>query len=206
MTDLELFKVYLGAGADGYPLEWHRCAVRDFDAKPVFYGIKDIVREEAGNRCIRCGHPYEKGMGEWSPCDDRCTHGGPLRVYGSDNGREAAWIECSAEGVQGTAAQILAEGFRVEAQWRVLTVHHLNGIKLDCRWWNLVSLCQRDHLIIQGKVRLEREFIREHSPWFKPYAAGWYASHYLNEHLTREQTMERLDELLQLELAQESLF
>lgn len=33
----------------------------------------------------------------------------------------------------------------------VLTVHHLNGIKSDCRFDNLVALCQRCHLSIQSK-------------------------------------------------------
>jgi len=32
----------------------------------------------------------------------------------------------------------------------MLTVHHLNGIKADCRWQNLVALCQRCHLHIQA--------------------------------------------------------
>ncbi len=33
---------------------------------------------------------------------------------------------------------------------RVLTTHHLNLIKSDCRWTNLVALCQRCHLYVQG--------------------------------------------------------
>ena len=32
-----------------------------------------------------------------------------------------------------------------------LTVHHLNGVKSDCRYENLVALCQRCHLHIQGR-------------------------------------------------------
>lgn len=43
--------------------------------------IPDLVREQAGHRCERCGHPYRKGQhgsGEWSPCDQRCTHRGPM--------------------------------------------------------------------------------------------------------------------------------
>jgi hypothetical protein len=35
----------------------------------------------------------------------------------------------------------------------VLTVHHLNGIKADCRTENLVALCQRCHLRIQAKYQ-----------------------------------------------------
>ena len=33
------------------------------------------------------------------------------------------------------------------ANGRVLTVHHLNMLKNDCRWQNLVALCQRCHKI-----------------------------------------------------------
>ena len=91
--------------------------------------------------------------------------------------------------------------FEVEARWRILTVHHLNGAKHDLRWWNLASLCQRCHLYVQRKVVMERVYIWEHTEWFKPHAAGWYAAAYLGENLTREQTMARLDELLALELS-----
>lgn len=76
------FRLYELAGPDGYPAEWHD-------------SIKDQVRELAGYRCVRCGHPYrngEHGNGEWSPCDDRCSHEG-------------------------------------DGQWRILTVHHLDGNK-----------------------------------------------------------------------------
>ncbi len=58
----------------------------------------------------------------------------------------------------------------------MLGVHHLDMNPANCRWWNLVSLCQRCHLQIQHKVVLERPWLWEHSEWFKPYAAGWYAS------------------------------
>lgn len=86
---------------------------------------------------------------------------------------------------------------------RVLTVHHLRlgqEAKRDLRWWNLVALCQRCHLKIQGKVQMERIWPWPHSEWFKPYAAGWYAWSYLGEDLTRSEVDERLDELLALEL------
>jgi hypothetical protein len=39
----------------------------------------------------------------------------------------------------------------------------------------------------------------EHSDWFKPYVAGYYAHVYLGEDITREQVSERLDDLLSLE-------
>jgi len=141
-------------GRDGYPIEWHTT-------------VKHAVREAAGNRCVRCGHPYAKGDGEWSACDELCTHAGPI--------------------VDG------------KARWRILTVHHLDGDKTNLRWWNLVALCQRCHLQIQGKVDMARVWPWEHSEWFRPYVAGYYAWTYLHEDLSRDETLARLDELLALE-------
>jgi hypothetical protein len=160
-------------GLDGYPYAWHHGSDDGIRLEPP---IKDLIREQAGYRCERCGHPYPPGItmifprGEWTPCDDRCRHEGPIR-----------------------------HDLLIQAQWRILTVHHLNGVKYDCRWWNLPALCQRCHLSIQSRVVMERAFILEHSEWFKPFAAGWYADKYLGEDLTREETMARLDELLALE-------
>jgi hypothetical protein len=190
----------------GYPFAWHGVEWRSVDggipylARTGATPIKDIVREQAGHRCVRCGHPYRKGEhgnGEWSPCDEKCRHPGPVRWQATHLGL-GVWTYY--DGPDETIATY------VEAQWRILTVHHLNGIKHDCRWWNLASLCQRCHLTIQGKVWMERVYDRPHSEWFKPYAAGWYAFRYLGEELTREETMARLDELLDLELRQERLF
>jgi len=193
MTD-GIFRVYAPeeCGLDGYPFAWHgkrRLLPPDengvIHSEQAMPAIKDIVREQAGNRCVRCGHPYAKGDGEWSRCDADCTHGGPVRHLDDgaicdlphQHGPPGAW----------------------EAQWRILTVHHLNGDKADCRWWNLASLCQRCHLRIQRTVVMPRVFPWEHTDWFKPYAAGWYAHAYLGEDLDREQTLARLDELLALE-------
>jgi hypothetical protein len=171
-------------GPDGYPPEWHAT-------------IKHAVREAAGNRCVRCGHPYEKGAGEWSPCDERCTHRGRVRLsYRADDGSDVReWTHTLAT----EAGVVVGYGKRVEASWRILTVHHLNGDKYDCRWWNLVALCQRCHLQIQGKVQMARIWPWEHSDWFKPYVAGYYAWAYLGEDLSREDVEARLDELLALE-------
>lgn len=65
-----------------------------------------------------------------------------------------------------------------------LTVHHLDGNKANVAWWNLVALCQRCHLHIQGKVKMNRIWMFEHSDWIKPYVAGYYAHSlgYFNEH------------------------
>lgn len=57
-----------------------------------------------------------------------------------------------------------------------LTVHHLDGDKANCRWWNMPALCQRCHLHIQAKVVMRRAWLLPHSEWFKPYVAGYYAA------------------------------
>ena len=82
-----------------------------------------------------------------------------------------------------------------------LTVHHLDINPANCRWWNLLPLCQRCHLSVQGRVNLDRPWVMSaHSEWFKPYVAGFYALKYLGLDLTRTEVDERLPELLELEL------
>jgi hypothetical protein len=137
--------------------------------------VKHLVREQAGHRCVRCHHPYAKGDGEWSGCDALCDHGPPTHLFG--------------------AFPFVAFG----ARWRILTVHHLNGDKADCRWWNLAALCQRCHLRVQRVVVMDRVWPWPHSEWFRPYAAGWYAHAYLGEDLSRAEAVARVDELLALE-------
>lgn len=79
----------------------------------------------------------------------------------------------------------------------VLTVHHLDIDPQNCEWWNVPALCQRCHLKIQAKVILERPWMFDHSEWFKPYAAGFYAS--VNGYPTeREWVMKNIDFLLSL--------
>jgi hypothetical protein len=182
--------------------------------------LKGRVRLEAGHRCLRCHHPYvpkvdarmlsaiapapELGTiarppepswrpGGWSACDGECDHGGPLRVRlrGTDE-----WSEVT--GFHGRAED--RARWEVEAAWRILTVHHADGDKANVRWWNLLALCQRCHLEVQGKIVMERVWPHPHSPWFRPFVAGYYAWAYLGEELTREQAKARLDELLALEL------
>lgn len=82
-----------------------------------------------------------------------------------------------------------------------LTVHHADLDPSNNRWFNLLPLCQRCHLRIQGKVVLERPWVWEHTAWFRPYVAGHYALKYLGEDLDRRTVMARLDELLGLERA-----
>jgi len=78
-----------------------------------------------------------------------------------------------------------------------LTVHHLDMNPANCRWWNLAALCQRCHLYIQAKVVLPRVWMFEHSEWFKPHVAGYYAHLYgLPE--DRELVEEMIDKLIDL--------
>lgn len=79
---------------------------------------------------------------------------------------------------------------------RQLTVHHLDGNKSNCRWWNLLALCQLCHLTIQGKVIPERPFLWEHSEWFKPYAAGFYAFWFARMEIPREEIEGAVDAYL----------
>lgn len=243
----------------GYPFAWRQInsltvmrdeldEVVDRLSQARAIGIKDLVRQDAGDRCVRCGHPYRVGQDgimepaslegaslaadlgidpraldlgfeleadrrgdalddlivkakrtHWSPCDEQCTHAGPCRAKRFPAIDSSPWSELRFTDPYPTAGVWSAYNSSVQAAWRILTVHHLNGVKHDCRWWNLTALCQRCHLEIQGKVTMERVFPLEHSEWFKPYAAGWYAFIYLGEDLTREQAVERQDELLALE-------
>lgn len=237
---IDLLRVYLDPdeiGKDGYPLAWHRegwaqlieegrALVGDEAADnslallgPERPSIKKYVRELAGFRCERCGHPYPPGTnescprGEWTPCDEQCTHGGPWGWHRADGTFEPVQATHTPEAIAvvgwlietGRIERHASESAVILAQWRILTTHHLNGVKHDCRWWNLAALCQRCHLTIQGKVVMHREWNREHSEWFKPHAAGFYAAELLGEDLTREETMARLDELLDLQLTQHPL-
>lgn len=74
---------------------------------------------------------------------------------------------------------------RGDGKPRVLTVHHLDGDKANCRWWNLLALCQVCHLQVQGRVIPERPWLLPHSAWFVPYVCGFYASYYLGREVTR---------------------
>lgn len=132
----------------------------------------------------------------WSPCDERCEHGGPLRCLVDG---QVAWLDAESPATKPPRAYGLDDRTVIQAAWRILTVHHINGRKHDLRWFNLAALCQRCHLVIQRKVQIERVYPFEHSAWFKPYAAGWYAYAYLGENLTRDAALARQDELLALE-------
>lgn len=82
---------------------------------------------------------------------------------------------------------------------RVLTVHHFDGDKGNCVWWNLLALCQRCHLSFQSRVNPDVPYMFEHSDWLKPYAAGFYAAKYRGVQLSRAEVVASMDELLALE-------
>jgi 5-methylcytosine-specific restriction endonuclease McrA len=61
----------------------------------------------------------------------------------------------------------------------VLTVHHLDGNKLNSADWNLAALCQKCHLTIQGRIKMDQMFfgeILDVSPWFRPHLEGYLKS------------------------------
>lgn len=180
----DLFRIYGPEDLfdpDGYPFAWQT--------------VKHLVRELAGGRCVRCGHPYEKGDGEWSPCDAGCSHLGPVRyrLLGTSD----PWRDAVLDGY------VQKHNFDIQARWRILTVHHLNGDKADLRWWNLVSLCQRCHLAIQAKVKLDRPWPFPHTGWFRPYVAAFYAVKYLGLELSPEATDAFIGEILAFGQARE---
>ena len=60
-----------------------------------------------------------------------------------------------------------------------LTVHHLDGDKSNVEEWNLAVLCQRCHLAIQARVKMNQMFFEEFLPvseWFKPHYDGYLKS------------------------------
>ena len=103
--------------------------------------------------------------------------------------------------------QEIAHKCKAEAGWccvrcgapnqpgQVLTVHHIDNNKGNCAWWNLAALCQQCHLQIQGKVRIAQPYLFEHSTWFKPFVAGYYAS-LAGLPTDKQYVMDHLDELL----------
>lgn len=158
----------------------------------------DATWAAAGHRCIRCGHPYRKGehgKGEWTPCDDKCAHKGPVGVILRAEPQLVGLIEWENTD-RISAGEISRAGSPVVAQWRIGTVHHFDGNKANCEWWNLLALCQRCHLKIQSRVNPQQPYMFEHSEWLKPYVAGFYAAKYEGRNITREQAVGEMERLL----------
>lgn len=167
---------------------------------PDWKVISDATWAAAGHRCIRCSHPYRKGESnpQWSQCDEQCRHGGPLGylLHGD--------VVDAIPNTRLTAAQMVAFVPKMNikgivAEYRVGTVHHLDGNKSNCVWWNLLALCQRCHLTIQSRVDPQISYFLDHSEWFKPYVAGFYAKKYEGKDVTREEAEARMEQLLAYE-------
>lgn len=84
------------------------------------------------------------------------------------------WLEIARQ-VKDQAGWRCERCGHIHAPGWILTVHHLDMNPANCAWWNLAALCQRCHLQIQAKVVMERGYFLDHTEWFKPHAAGYYA-------------------------------
>jgi hypothetical protein len=151
--------------------------------------LHDAVRAEAGNRCIRCGHP--KGDRQVMTTDaERVaklekTHAGVVvRRHWFDANGEFGWRVV----IPARCDDICTHG-RPDGTLRILTVHHLDGHKANNAWWNLLALCQVCHLQVQGKVIPEQPYLWPHTPWFIPYVCGFYAHYYGKQDITRAQAI-----------------
>lgn len=134
--------------------------------------IATRVKEQAGWRCIRCRHPHDP------------------------HGRRAMVITCEPDCRH--AQMVGPHGEKYSDRARCLTVHHLDGDKGNSAWWNLLALCQVCHLQVQARVVPERPWLLEHSEWFKPYVAGFYAHHHAGQSISREAAERDLDRWLAL--------
>ena len=128
------------------------------------------VKAAAGDRCVRCGHPN----------GDRMAH--PIWAD-----RVRLLAPCTEHCTHATDGKL-----------RTLTVHHLDGDKANARWWNLLALCQVCHLQIQARVIPERPYLFEHTAWFKPYVAGFYAWYHGGSEISRAEAEAELDRWLAL--------
>lgn len=172
--------------SSNYPPEWPEVSL--------------ATKIEAGFRCVRCGHPN----GVWSePGNDHgiealdlherlglhlCGYNLP-RVYEVEGG--GAWLRHHA-----IPCDRLCTHNPAIDDHRILTVHHLDGAKENLAWWNLMAACQRCHLEVQGRVKMEQAYLHPHSRWFRPYVAGFYAKTVLGLDLSREEVEDRMAELL----------
>lgn len=165
-----------------YPADWKEIASR--------------VKAEAANRCVRCGHPD----------GDKLVRNFDIEIHGEGGNFPDDVLRAIGEPTRIKKLKPCDKQCRhpEDGKLRQLTVHHLDGDKSNCRWWNLLALCQKCHLEIQARVVPERPFLWEHSEWFKPYAAGFYA-HWYGKHDVSRGVVE-LDLDLFLEMGQPWLY
>ena len=86
------------------------------------------------------------------------------------------WHEIAAEAKDAAGWKCERCGHRHDATTgHVLTVHHLVPDKGLCEPWNLAVLCQRSHLVIQGRVDMKQRILFPDlaSEWFKPHLEGY---------------------------------
>lgn len=138
--------------------------------------ISEWTMRAAGNQCIRCGHPQ----------GDFYQSAASLNLPDKAGGRKTL-THCTEWCTH-----------PIDGKLRILTVHHLDGDKSNVYWWNLLALCQVCHLQIQAKVNPELPYLWEHSEWFKPYVAGFYAAYYAQSYLSRHEVEAMIEELLTL--------
>lgn len=116
------------------------------------------VKSLAGWRCVRCGHRHESPK-EKLPCDSFCMPQYHPETYEL---QMFLWSEWVAD----------------RQRQRILTVHHLDGIKYNRAWWNLAALCQVCHLYIQRVTEhnmaywYDREDFMGAEGWLEPYMMG----------------------------------
>lgn len=166
-----------------YPAEWRAISLQ--------------VKIDAGFRCVRCGHPNGVFVPDGRSVDT--VLGGTitgvtfseLREYNVEGGRWFRHHEFLCDEQCTHDPEV--------TDWRILTVHHLDGVKDNLAWWNLMPACQRCHLTIQGKVRMDQGYQLPHSRWFLPYVAGFYAhTHTLGHEPAREEIERDLTRYLTL--------
>ncbi len=156
---------------DSYPSEWPAVSLQS--------------KIDAGFRCVRCGHPNGMWLPEGNDLDlvgralqMRLGLMGPMRLYHVEGG---AWLRHHLMPCDGYCTHDPEI-----SEHRILTVHHLDGVKENLAWWNLMPACQRCHLTIQGKVQMDQGYQLPHSEWFLSYVAGFYAQ-VLEEQPSREE-------------------
>lgn len=120
------------------------------------------VKDDAGWRCVRCRHPF------YRPADAPYVHGAAPCDALCDAARCPVQTRGRFEGLS-------------------FTVHHLDGDKANCAWWNLLATCNACHLTVQARVIPERAWLLDHSPWFVPFVCGFYAHYYGGLAITRGQ-------------------
>lgn len=142
------------------------------------------VKERAGWRCVRCHHPFAPDTSSPLFCDEACdrSRGIHRRIRGGEfdrgnmiNTSTAAWLNAINYGV-----------------------HHFDGDKGNCRWWNLMAMCNSCHLKTQSSVIPERPWLLEHSEWAKPYVGGFYAWWFAKREPTRAEVEKDVDLFLAL--------